>query len=288
MEFRPLERLLKFAIRNAMDNLPVAWRFYVAGNAGVWAVVEKHFGAEAAVGKIRFIDLGHDNVQQHVVSQILSAKSLYDATDAGGDYWLFFQADSAICRSQRHLIKPILEKGYGWWGAPWASHIIVQTPYNCGNGGFSLRSRAMMTPLLEQNPGGTGWSEDGYFCGMAAGLVNSGRTAHPPAPYYDELWYSVETMMHTKPFAVHAPWKDFMPSWEFRALVENCPEVLNIMPESYGICEKFGRVFCAAANLDRFQFVVNKTTACDWNTMCDAPVDEKHRVFIDSLSYVVT
>lgn len=285
MEFRPNERLLKFAISNVMDNLPVAWRFYVASNAAVRAVVEKHFGAEVAVGKIRFIKLEHANVVQHEVSHILSAKSLYDQMD--GDYWLFFQTDSAICRAQRHLIKPVLESEYGWWGAPWASHIIAMTPYFGGNGGFALRSRAMMTPILEQSPMGTGGSEDGYFMGQAAGLVQSGRTANPPAPYYDELWYSVETMMHTRPFAVHAPWKDFMPSWEFRALVENCPEVLNIMPEGYGICDKFGPVFCAA-DIDRAKFVVNETTACDWATMCSAPVEDKHKVFVESLSYVVT
>lgn len=277
-----MERLLKFVISNAVDNLPVAWCFYVAGNRAVRAVVEKHFGAEVAVGKIRFINMEHADMPQSQVSQILSAKTLYDQME--GDYWLFFQTDSAICKAQRHLIKPVLEKGYGWWGAPWPSHIIVMTPYNCGNGGLSLRKREMMMPLLEQNPAGTGSSEDGYFCGVAAGFVRSGRTQSPPAPYYDELQFSVETMMHTKPFAVHAPWKDFMPSWEVRALVENCPELLHIWPQRE--CEKFSKVLCAA-DVDRAQFVVNETTACNWDAMCGAPVDDKFRVFTESLGYAV-
>lgn len=263
-----------------MDNLPVAWCIYVVGNAGVRAIVEQHFGAEADVGKIRFIDMQHANVPQNEVSKILSSKALYDQLE--GNHWLFFQTDSAICRSQRHLLQSFISKGYGWWGAPWHHGIWGATPDGCGNGGFSLRSRALIDPILAAASGGTSGSEDGWFCGVANGLVRSGKLKAPPAPYYEEMQFSVETRMHTKPFGVHAPWKDFQPSWEFRELVQNCPEIISIMPEP--ACQKFGQALCAA-EVDQSQFVPNETTACDWEAMCSAPVDEQFRVWTESLKY---
>lgn len=60
----------------------------------------------------------------------------------------YLQLDSAICSSQRHLLRGFVEaQPRGWYGAPWPH---VQRGGVGGNGGFSLRRRAFVSTILER------------------------------------------------------------------------------------------------------------------------------------------
>ena len=99
-------------------------------------------------------------------------------------------------------------------GAPWGMYDLWRLePYFCGNGGFSLRSRRFMQEVLGMD--GLVLSaahEDGWLCKVAARAVQEGRNrlTRPPAPYYEEMAFAVETLIHPAPFALHAFWKHFI------------------------------------------------------------------------------
>lgn len=57
------------------------------------------------------------------------------------------QLDSAICAPQRHLLRRFVEtRPRGFYGAPWPHRAILQG----GNGGFSLRTRALVSTILKR------------------------------------------------------------------------------------------------------------------------------------------
>lgn len=91
-------------------------------------------------------------------------------------------------------------------------------------------------------------NEDGFFCRAAAALNQKSSTAlrRPSAPAFEEFPFAVETVLHTKPFAVHKPFPWFItPSYGLRKLLENCPETLHLMPHKFIDDGHWGPLICA-------------------------------------------
>ena len=64
VEFRPLEKQLRWSVQNALDNLPVSWPIHVAGSAAVLNVVREAFPVETLIRKVRLVDLMKNDMSQ--------------------------------------------------------------------------------------------------------------------------------------------------------------------------------------------------------------------------------
>lgn len=64
LEFRPMERSMRFAVDNVMNNLPVDWRIQIVGGPSVCELAFDLYGAEVAAQKAIITLLGHENVEQ--------------------------------------------------------------------------------------------------------------------------------------------------------------------------------------------------------------------------------
>jgi hypothetical protein len=91
LEFRALPHQLRFAVRNAIGNLPVQWRVQVVGGAAICRLAKPLYPHEVAAGKVVTTDLGvGDVMRQDLISVILTdVDMLY--SKLLGDTWLFIQ-----------------------------------------------------------------------------------------------------------------------------------------------------------------------------------------------------
>jgi hypothetical protein len=133
-----------------------------------------------------------------------------------GEKVLYFQIDSAICSNSLYKITDFLH--YDYIGAPWADG-------GCCNGGFSIRSRTKTLRLLE-HPGGhyqyPSYNEDGWYMRhlpLVGGVV---------APVSVAAAFSVETIYHHRPFAVHKPVLRWIGKEKLKLLCNECPELRTI------------------------------------------------------------
>jgi hypothetical protein len=239
LEFRAWERELSFSINNTLVNIPVHWRIQIVGGPAIISLAHQLFPLYIQAGKVVLTNLGFDSMKQEQVSRVLTDLGFYQ--QLLGDTWLFFQYDSAICTPQRHLLVSFLEQEYGWWGAPWRHWNRI--PHFGGNGGFSLRRHAFVTTILTLFP----WvnqtesnNEDWFMINKAADLYLQNHTAllHAPyllpAPRSKAIEFSVETLFHEKPFAVHQFWRDFpiTNATQLKSFFNNCPEARELLPEN--------------------------------------------------------
>ena len=64
VEFRPIEKQLRWSTQNALENLPVSWCVLVAGSVAVLDVVQKAFPLEIMIHKLRLLDLKQNEMSQ--------------------------------------------------------------------------------------------------------------------------------------------------------------------------------------------------------------------------------
>ena len=71
-----------------------------------------------------------------------------------------------------------------------------------------------------------------YFCHAAADILPELPRYLQPAPMVDEVSFSVETIWHERPFAVHQFWPHMHANDPdiAMAMFQNCPEALAIIP----------------------------------------------------------
>ena len=142
-------------------------------------------------------------------------------------------------------------------------------------------------------------NEDGWYTLHSREMLGDG-VSRPLAPFYDTVQFSVETVMHTKPFGVHQVWHFLTPDNEMvvstgrsqsagcprdsneeiqhaatyhkphfpKALMSNCPELLRVMPGFF--LEHWPNAVCGAA-IDRTRFA---DIEFDWSSCAiEAPQD---------------
>jgi len=96
LEFRPWAAAMRFAIKNAMDNLPVHWRVQVVGGLAICRLARRLFPNHVAAGKIIVTDLGlGDYMRQDLISRVLTDLDLL-YSKLLGNTWLFFQVRMGV------------------------------------------------------------------------------------------------------------------------------------------------------------------------------------------------
>jgi hypothetical protein len=133
-----------------------------------------------------------------------------------GEKILYFQIDSIICSNSSYKLTDFLQ--YDFIGAPWHNG-------GCCNGGFSIRSRTKTLQMLES--GRVQYplhqiNEDGWY------TDNLPRFNGVVAPIPVAKTFSVETIYHPRPFAVHNPYADFIGKVNMTRLCNECPETRTI------------------------------------------------------------
>jgi hypothetical protein len=129
---------------------------------------------------------------------------------------LYFQIDSAICSNSPYKLTDFLH--YDFIGAPWSVG-------GCCNGGFSIRSRTKILQMLESDQVRFPLheiNEDGWF------TSNLPRFGGIIAPIPVAKTFSVETIYHPRPFAVHKPNIKRLGLVDMKRLCDDCPEVRTI------------------------------------------------------------
>lgn len=135
-----------------------------------------------------------------------------------GEKILFFQLDSIFCSNSPHKLNDFLH--YDYIGAPW--HTRFKLPAKVGNGGFSLRSRSKLITLISNHTYNQRDNEDVWFARFLP-LVNA-----TIAPEDIAKTFSVETIFHATPLAVHKP--IHLETKEQKVLCQTCPELRIIPP----------------------------------------------------------
>ena len=135
-------KALEFVLNNMLDCLSDDWKivFFHGINNIEYA---NNITTKLNIiynSRIRLVNLNIDNLNQKTYSKLLATKSIiYDYIDT--EYFLVFQTDSMMIKSNSHLINHFLDKNYDYVGAPWliCEYQPTKSRDFIGNGGFSLR-----------------------------------------------------------------------------------------------------------------------------------------------------
>lgn len=217
---------ITFTVGNVFANLGPSWPITVFHNADVYeslasssAITEfrrKGFVALRSLESAGFVDLDRDGTDAY--SAMLASPKFWDMVNA--HKVVIFQTDAAICSSSPWTIDDFLS--YDYIGAPWADrHFGLEI----GNGGFSLRSVALMkhiTATYELN----GVNEDIYFADAMRDMQASGlQVALPDVATAAKFAYESGRPPSVPPFAVHRyNIPQNMDSVARRYIIKYCPE----------------------------------------------------------------
>lgn len=143
---------------------------------------------------IRMIPSFAGNIDRDAYSQLLSSSEFWKQLIAPKT--LIFQTDTAM---RYNGILRFME--YDYIGAPWVGPVLHEDPYiRIGNGGFSMRTRALMEDIVQKHPSQS-LPEDVYF-GNHIQSYN-----HTKIPTVEEAsWFSLEYIQHPNPMACHKAW----------------------------------------------------------------------------------
>lgn len=135
---------------------------------------------------------------------------------------------------------------------------------------WSIFSPIHSSILYHRSPWPDGLSEDMFFCHAAADLYNDLPAALRPAPMAEEIPFSVETIWHEAPFAVHKFWPHLHVSTPALAtqIIEHCPEALGILPADLVTNQTVWRDIVCSAQVDRGAFDQATNITFDFDRVC--------------------
>jgi hypothetical protein len=177
--------------------------------------------------RILLIKLEIENLDGKSYSKLLATKTIiYDYIDT--EYFLVFQTDPMMFKSNCHLMNNFLNKGYDYVGAPWlvCEYQPTKNRSFIGNGGFSLRKTETMLKIIanyawdENNE----WHEDLFFTKPYEDI-----TLNKPS-YSDALTFCVDEVPHSITMACHNFWRH--------------PHVYEHMKSHYPECEILKNLQC--------------------------------------------
>ena len=191
---KSMQKALEFVAENILANLPSSWNLIIfAGNENK-ADVQSYIETMEAKSRSRVTmkDLGLSSMDTAAYNALMMSDRILKEIPT--EVFLVVQTDSLICKSGNKLLQKFIDKKYDYVGAPWKDRNAL------GNGGFSLRRKAMMLQVLEKC-NKADHNEDGFFSGGCEG-------ARPSKPSPEEAEeFSVETIYNGKqPFGIHKAW----------------------------------------------------------------------------------
>ena len=138
----------------------------------------------------------------------------------------------------------------------------------CGNGGFSIRTRAFINLILDRYSFDIKDNsvEDGFICFEAINALWAKELGHsgklpPPAPVYEEFHFAAENIPSKAPFAVH---KSLIKNEMSRPMYGNCPELINVLPLKYAVTQEWIDFLCTLV-LDKSMYVYGVNTYVDFS-----------------------
>ena len=210
--------LLVNAVLNVLQNIPIDWKVQIFTDPKIWPYYQTSSLASFINQNRVFLTplpfLRNNRPGDDFINLLLTSVALWRLIQ--GEKVLYFQIDSVICSNSLYNLSEFLQ--YDFIGAPWKAG-------GCCNGGFSIRSRTKTLQLLEH--GGYRFSlheinEDGWF------TDNLRRFNAKIAPIDVARKFSVETIYHSRPFAVHKPYVDDIGKVNMTRLCLECPETSRI------------------------------------------------------------
>jgi hypothetical protein len=205
-------------VLNVLQHIPTDWKVQIFTHDKSWSFYKQSALSPFILSNRVFmtsINFPRNNMSgDDFINLYLTSPSLW--RHVHGEKALYFQIDSVICSNSSYKLTDFLH--YDFIGAPWSVG-------GCCNGGFSIRSRAKTLQLLESGqvhyPLGR-IHEDGWFTN------NLPRVQGIVAPISIAKTFSVETIYHPRPFAVHKPLIRFLGKENMIRLCNECPEVRTI------------------------------------------------------------
>ncbi len=215
---RANEKVLN-SIFNILQHIPIDWKIQIITPIQYWSFYNSSSLSSMIISdRIFLTSLDFPRVDftgSEYINLLLTSASFWHQVQ--GEKILYFQIDSVICSNSSYKLTDFLE--YDFIGAPWPDG-------GCCNGGFSLRSRKKMLQLFE-NPRAHHYrlhetNEDVWL------YRNLPHLNARIAPNHIAKQFSVESIYHPRPFAVHKPNFERLGSVNMKLLCNDCPEVKTI------------------------------------------------------------
>ncbi len=206
------------AVLNVLQHIPTDWKVQIFTHNQHWSFYKQSALAPFINDNRVFmtpIDFARNNRSAaDFINLYLTSPSFWRRVQ--GEKVLYFQIDSAICSNSSYKLTDFLH--YDYIGAPWKTG-------GCCNGGFSIRSRTKTLLLLESEYGRYPFrqlNEDGWFAN------NLPRFGGIVAPVSIAKTFSVETLYHPRPFAIHGLHNGYLSKEDMKRICDECPETRTI------------------------------------------------------------
>jgi len=212
-------KALEFVLNNMLECLSEQWKiifFHGINNIEYSNIIVNKLN-NLFNNRIYLVQLDVENLNQKTYSKLLASKTIiYDYIDT--EYFLIFQTDSIIFKSNSHLIETFLDKNYDYIGAPWliCDYYPTRERDYIGNGGFSLRKTKTMLKIIEYHKWDENneWQEDLFF----AKKYDNIETIKPS--YEIAKQFCVDEVFSQITMACHKPWLNL----HFEKFVKIYPE----------------------------------------------------------------
>lgn len=202
-------------VQNILEHIPTDWKIQMVLPISNWnyfntsilsPLIKSH---RIVLTPLEFPRL--DFTGSEFINLLLTSADFWRQVQ--GEKILYFQTDSVICSNSSYKFSEFLN--FDFIGAPWPNG-------KCCNGGFSLRSRRKMLEIYESGRARFrlhSTNED-VWLGQNLPYFN-GRVA--PAEIAKK--FSVESVYHPRPFAVHKPNVENLGKTNIKLLCNDCPEL---------------------------------------------------------------
>lgn len=225
-------------VRHTMSMLGSDWRvqiFHGPSNKDLITYHPRLSTEYVGSGSIELVDMiPHETFSRKTYNEMMTSAPFWNACE--GDQVLIFQTDSIICASSSRNISSFLDVDYV--GAPWQpkyplcpSHVpsVIPTDRCQGNGGFSLRKKAVMKKIIDA----FAWDSSNEDVFLSSRVLLVGGTM---ATTRDAATFSVESHLmydpeEIVPFGVHRP-HQYLTKETYDKLTRSCPEATMIFEMS--------------------------------------------------------
>ena len=182
-------------VQNILQHIPIDWKVQMIIPKEHWSFYNtsalSSFIRSNRVFMTSLVFPRADFTGAEFINLLLTSASLWHQVQ--GEKILYFQFDSVVCSNSPYNLSQFLE--YDFIGAPWRNG-------KCCNGGLSLRSRTKMIEMYESGRAPFPLHETNEDIWLMRHLASfSGRIA----PAHIAQMFSVETVYHPRPWAVHKP-----------------------------------------------------------------------------------
>lgn len=217
VEDRAIEQVIH-SILNVLPHIPVEWKVQMIVPFEHWSFYNSSsLSSLISMGRIFMTPLHFPRVDftgSEFINLLLTSASFWH--EVQGEKILYFQIDSVICSNSSYKLSDFLE--YDFIGAPWPDG-------GCCNGGFSLRSRRKMLEVYERVDSRYRLHQTNEDVWLYWNLPRvNGRIA----PNSVAKKFSVESIYHPRPFAVHKPNIGRLGLANMQRLCNDCLEIKTI------------------------------------------------------------